>query len=229
MPEATVTYSTPAPGEFDQARTLLELAETYAIDSELMYTSAADDLKKIKGRAAELEERRQRITKPLLEAKRAVDDLFREPLEWLATAERTLKGAMARYHQALEDKRRAEQARLDALARAEREKLERRAARAAEEGHVEKAEAMAATAAVVSAPIAATRAPAVAGVSYRTKYDATVSSKAELLAFVATHPMFHYLVDVNATNLRRLAESQKDAFALPGCELKIEKVLASTR
>src|ERR1017187_3112104 len=53
--------------------------------------AAGEDLKSIKARQQQLEEARTSITKPLLDAQRAVNNLFRAPQETLAEAERIIK------------------------------------------------------------------------------------------------------------------------------------------
>jgi len=225
----TVTIVHPTPAEFEPARELLALAEGYVVTTPALYRSAAEDLKRVKTMAKNLEDREKTITKPLNEAVKAVRDLFREPRAWLDRAEARIKATMITYDQQEEARRREEQAKKDAAARAERERLEREAAKLAAKGKHEQAEAKASIAQVISAPVVESDRPKVEGVAYRDKYDAAVVDKKVFLEYVAATPALHYLVDVNGTNLRKLAEAQRDSFHLPGAELRKGRVLASTR
>lgn len=122
-----------------QANASLEIAEVYVIDCPAMYEAAADDLKDIKTKAKELEDRRKAITGPLDKAKKEVMDLFRDPMEVLTRAEAVLKRAMLTYQQDEERKRQEEQRRLEAQARQERAAMEAQAAAARAEAEAEAA------------------------------------------------------------------------------------------
>lgn len=119
-----------------KAQRALKNAETLVIDSPTMYELAADDLKKVKSLAKDVEEKRTAITGPLNQAVKAVNDLFRSPKEFLQNAENTIKGAMLTYDR--EQQRKAEEARREAerKAREERDRIEaeaRETARKAQE------------------------------------------------------------------------------------------------
>jgi hypothetical protein len=205
------------------AQQALEVANGVVIDSPDMLTIVAAELQEIKSKAKRLEEQRVTITKPLLAAKKAVDDLFRRPLEYLAQAEAAYKGAITRYTRAQEEERRRLQAEADARARKERERLEALAAKQAAAGKEEKAvETLArAEATALMQPVIA-EAPKAAGISTRRLYRAQVVDKAALLAFVVQTPAFANLVVVDESALNALARAQKDGFALPGCKLVVE-------
>lgn len=107
-----------------KAQRMLTNAQSFVIDSPTMYELAAADLQKVKGLAKDVEEKRTAITGPLNQAVKAVNDLFRAPKEYLASAESALKGAMLTYDR--EQQRKAEEARREAerRAREERERIE---------------------------------------------------------------------------------------------------------
>lgn len=106
-----------------QARRALECAEIQ-IDSDMLLEVAAEDLKAVKALQHEVEEQRTAITRPLNQAVRAINELFRAPKDYLDSAERHLKRAILQYTSAREQA--AQQARLaaEAAVRAERERLE---------------------------------------------------------------------------------------------------------
>ena len=52
------------------------VAKSYEIDSSVMYEAAADELRTIKTKQKDLEAARKKITKPLDDAKKAVQEMF---------------------------------------------------------------------------------------------------------------------------------------------------------
>lgn len=113
---------------FKKAANALNVAKAYEIDSPDMRDLAAQELTKIKGLQKDVEAKRKSITQPIDIAKKAVMDLFRAPTDYLEQAEVLLKGAIQRFDRAEEQRRIAEQARLEEEARAERARLEQEAA-----------------------------------------------------------------------------------------------------
>jgi len=125
MPNETILYEKPdETALIMETSGTLDCAKEIVITSQAMFDLAADELKTIKARAKELEEKRIAITKPMDVAKKLVMDLFRKPLAYLNEAENTLKNGMLEYSNEQERLRKEEQARLDAAAKAERERLE---------------------------------------------------------------------------------------------------------
>lgn len=137
-----------------QARRMLTDATDFTIDSPELYEAAAEDLRRVKTLAKQVEDTRVSITGPLHQAKQAVDNLFKGPATFLQQAESALKSAMLTWDQEqqrirreaerkAEEARRAEQQRLDA----ERRQKEEEARRADEEARRLEEEARAAAAA----------------------------------------------------------------------------------
>lgn len=124
-----VTVTIPA-GLDSGPQRMLSAARSYLIDCPEVYEAAAEDLKAVKAKFKELDAKRKEIVEPLNKAVKAINDLFRPPLEYLTQAEGVLKGALLGYDQEQEAKRKAEQARLEAIARAEQERLKAEAAAA---------------------------------------------------------------------------------------------------
>lgn len=226
----TVALAKPDAALILSAEQLLGVArQSYAIITTADQCEAAgEDLRSIKSKQKALEDARTTITKPLLEAQRAVNALFKKPQDTLAEAERIVKRAILIYQDGEERKRREAEAAAAEAARKEREKLEAQAAKAAAAGKTEKAEALAATAAAIPERIEVhSAAPQLGGVSNRSTWRAEVTDKAALVAYVAAHPEWLHLVDVNMPALNGLARSQKSALALPGVKAVEEKQLAA--
>ncbi|MEI7443296.1 MAG: hypothetical protein WCK28_00260, partial [Burkholderiales bacterium] len=115
------------------AQRALDFIRGFQIASAEDYGLAADELRAIKARATKLEEQRTGITKPINDALRAINALFKGPASLLEEAERALKSKMLAWDQeqariAAEQRRAAE-----AAAEAERRRL---AAEAAERQRV---------------------------------------------------------------------------------------------
>lgn len=122
----TVTVATPdSVALTTAAQRSLDSARAMVIDSDAMYQCAAEDLAAIKKRAKDLEEQRTGIVKPLNEAVKRINDLFRAPLDFLAQAESAIKRGMLTHQDEQEKKRRQEEARL--RAEAEKKAAEERA------------------------------------------------------------------------------------------------------
>ncbi len=77
--------------------------------------AAVDQTRQIKALAAEIEEYRKSLTKPLDDEKKAIMDTFRPATEFLAKCELVLKGSITTFNQ--------EQARIAAAAEKERQRL----------------------------------------------------------------------------------------------------------
>lgn len=109
----TVTVATPDSAAITgAAERSLNNANSMVIDSPEMYQVAADDLSAVKRKQKELEEQRTGIVKPLNEAVKRVNDLFRSPMEFLTKAEGVLKIRMLTYQNEQERKRQEEAARI---------------------------------------------------------------------------------------------------------------------
>jgi colicin import membrane protein len=216
---------------------LIQSADQYLLTARQCYASiattdeceaAGEDLKGIKAAQKRLEDARTTITKPLLEAQRAVNALFKTPQETLSEAERIVKQGILTYQAAEERKRREAEAVAAEAARKEREKLEAQAARAAAAGKTEKAEALNATAAAIPERVVLpSSAPKISGMATKTVWRAELTDKQALVKYVAEHPEWLSLVDINTAALNSMARTQKGAMALPGVKAIEEKQLAS--
>lgn len=123
-----------------QATTALEQAKAFKIVNNDGRDVACSRMLATKTAWQTLEDERAKLKAPILVAGKTIDNFFRGALTALANAERLYKDEIARYDTEVEEKARAEQARLEEQARVERERIEA-AAREAERKAAEKAEA----------------------------------------------------------------------------------------
>lgn len=227
MSEATVSYELPAETITTEAENMLEMAKSYTITTADMMEAAGIDLQAVKKKYRDLDAERKKIVKPLDEAKKAVQDLFRKPLEFLASAENTLKGAMLTFQREQDRIAREAQAKLDEEARKAREAAEKKAREAEAKGKIEKAEELREQAATIIAPVVAPTAPKLSGISTRDNWKAEVTDLVALAKYVGEHPEMASLIVANQSALNSMARVQKDAMQIPGVAVKNDTIMAS--
>lgn len=201
-------------------------AKALIVDSQEMYEFADAQLVGVKRSAKLIEAKRKEIVDPINKAKDAVQALFKPVLDDLSAAEGVYKRSMLTWQQEQDRLRRAEQARLDEEARIAREKLEAQAAKAAARGHAEKAEVLAATAAVMTAPVATSTCVTPKGLTTKKTWKARVVDKAALLRAVLDSPAFMHLIEVDGGALDRLAKAMQGRVPLAGIECYEDESIA---
>ena len=201
-----------------RAQQALSFIQSMTITSAEDYGFAADELIALKTKANTLEKQRTAITGPMNTALKGINDLFRSPAELLAQGERMLKGKMLAWDQEQERLARIEREKAEAIAAAERKRLqEEAAARQAEadaqaeaarkasaagdeqaaalaQAAADRANSQAQEAAITSQLVVA--APAVVaiektkGISTSKKVDFDVTSLRLLVAYIATGKVY---------------------------------------
>lgn len=227
----------------------MELVEVKITD-QAMYDTAAEQMKKVKGFAKSIEERRKELTKPLDESKKEIMAFFNPALETCQKAEGLIKRGILEYSEEIERKRRIAQAAAEETARKEREKLIAQAEKAAEKGKEEKAQALEEVATTVVAAPVHEAVQAVKGVSFRETYSCAIDSLPDLIiAVAAKHIMKKSGGDVatmqqmimdgmmnqvpdNALTpdmkfLNNQAKAMKDNFNYAGCRAEKERSVSS--
>lgn len=209
-----ITIDVPVKSELDTSTTL-ETAKCFTIDSDAMLEIAGEELKAIKAKAKELEERRKAITVPMDNAKKKVMDLFREPLAMLEQAEGILKKAILAYQQ--EQRRLAEEASriAEEAAALERKRVQEEAMAAAKAGDAEgAAEMLMAAEMSVATPVAAQQ--KVDGISTRTIWSAEVTDKVAYIQYALAHPELLDTIVVDMKPLNKMAGALKEKLNIPG-------------
>lgn len=188
------------------------------------YDMAGTLLQKIKGCAKAIEDKHKEITKPLDQAKKAVMDLFRNPLIKLAEAESIVKRSMVTFEDEQERIRKEQEKKLRKQAAAEearkKKALEERAKKAEEQGKAEKAEELREKAEEthVEAPVLAPRTEKPKGIAYKIRWTAIV------VDFKALPDEYKL---PNMSMLNKLAQATKGKIPVAGVEFKSEKEVAS--
>lgn len=222
-----------------EPRMFLMQAKALVITNNEENTLAADDLKRIKAKAKELDEQRKALTKPLDDQKKEVMEFYRPATEFLTEAEKILKGAMAKYNAEQERIAAVERAREAARVAEEQQRLRReavelaaKAQEAAKAGdtdaaflaQVEAEEKLAVAEIVTAAPVAEQTKQS--GISYRSTWSAEVTNIVELCQFVAANPNMAHLVEANLTELRKMAVAMRENLNIPGVKAVENKTVA---
>ena len=213
---------------FKRSETTLELAKIRTVTTPGGAITVGEDLKTVKRLAKEVNEKRLAITRPLNEALREVNALFKPAKEWLLEAEAILKAKILEFQNEQDRIARELQAKADAEAREEHEKLERTAALADRFGKEEKAEELREEAETQIAPIITSAAPKIAGITRRETWKAEVVDKRALIKHILEErPDLLLLVTINQSALNAQARLLKDDLDLPGIKVSKEASIAA--
>ena len=208
----------------EEAPVMLKKAEAIVIFNQDQYEGANGVLRAVKDKFKDLDSKRKTITKPLDEAKKAVMDLFRSPLEILAKAESIIKGAMITYSEEQERLRIAEQRRLEAKARAEEERkrkeLAARAEKWAAKGKEEKAEEL-----LEQVEDVHVEAPVIAPIIEKAKNVSISEHWYADKIDVSLLPIEYLLANVTAIN--KTGQATKGMAKIPGVKFVCKKILSS--
>lgn len=223
----TVTEMTPrAELVTRKAQTWPEVARAAAeqIADPESYTSASELLLGIKELRREANEVFDPIIATALQAHRTAVAQKRTVTDPLDEADRLIKRGMVAYDEA--QARREEERRRRLEAEARREEEDRRLAQAValeqagrefgDDGLVAEADALIAEP-IETPPVRVEPArPKVAGISYTTRWSASVTDLMALVRYVAANPQFSNLLTPNMPALNGMARSLRGSLALPG-------------
>ena len=214
-----------------ETKTLSDNYMDYSIDTPKSYIASADDLKKIKAKAKELNETRMSLTRPIEESKKKIIAFFKEPLDFLSRAEDAVKKAMIIWQQEQERLRREEEARLAEIQRKEAERLQREAAKEAaraESLKTDKAKAAAAAkaeelkaqaeATTAIAPTVESTVEEVSGISTRKAWKFEIVDKEKL-------PREYMIPDEKY--IGQMVRATKGRKEIPGVRIYSEDIIAS--
>lgn len=188
------------------------------IKTPAQFKSAGEWLKTVKGLLKKIEDARTRITKPINESLREVNNQARQQSQPLLDAELAIKRSMGAYTSELERLRREEQRRADEAARREQEKLQAQAAKAVASGKMEKAEHLEHRAASVVAPVIQREAPKVSGITTR-----------EFWKFEVTDPSVvpREYMSVDETKIRKVVQALKGDARIAGVRVYPDTQIAA--
>ncbi len=226
-----VNIKRPDEALFKNSEAMLEGARDWKITTPDAAARAGEDLKAVKTLAKQIEGKRTAITGPLNKALKEVNSLFRPAKGWLKEAEGILKGKLLEYQNEQERIAREAQAKADAEARKEREKLERKAKLVGAVGMSDKAEELREEAETKIAPVVKSAAPKIAGIARRETWKAEITDEIALIKhIVKERPELLGLVHVSQSALNDLARLHKDELNMPGVKaVKVSSIAARGR
>lgn len=202
-----------------------QIAELVVVDDQVTCDLADERLTRLTLDGNAFEAQRKAIVDPINQAKNAVQALFKPVLDDIDEAKGIIKQKILAFRREQDRKRDQEQAALDRAAREHRAKLEAQAEKAADKGNVEKAAVLAATAAVISAPIATSTYVAPKGQSIRKTWKVRITDRVKLIASILANPAFAYLLLIDEAALNKLAVAMHGKVPLDGVESYEEEIL----
>lgn len=210
---------------------VVHFAQSLTIKSQEDSVSAQSFLKEIKAKTKAANDRIEPSVKAAHSAWKKIKDLQNSIIEPLERAEKLIKQKVVAWESEQERKRQDEirkaQALADEKARKEREKLEEKARIAAEQGKVEKAEALLEKSQeVVAAPVfTPPTMPKQEGMSFRSNWKAEVTDKLALMKYAVETGNLPFF-EVNQSVVNNLAKATKGSMAIPGIKFVEEKVMS---
>lgn len=191
-------------------------AKAIKIDGQMMFEIATEEVRAIKRKISDLEERRKAITRPLDEAKKSAMDLFRTPISTLEEAERIIKRTMLTYTTEQENKAREERKLAEAAAEKERNRLAAEAAEAEQQGDIATAITLQETAEMITAHTPTVSTPKASGATTTKRWSAEVVDKEAFIRHALENPEYFDMVTIDMLPLNRMAVAMKDKLNIPG-------------
>lgn len=227
MDNKVISISMPGSELKEEAQLLLSQAQSYEISSPEMYEAAAEDLRSIVTKKKDLDAQRKKITKPLDEAKAAVMDLFKPPIDFLTKAEGILKRGLSAWDEEQERIRRQKEAEAAEALRKEREALEKKAEKMAAKGQVEKAAETLAQSMSMPTAVVAPEPERAAGISFRDNWKAEVTDLRALVEAVAAGKVPLRALEASEKFLGAQAKALREEMNYPGVRVYKDRVVAA--
>jgi len=210
-----------------QVMTVPEKARAIKIISNETYQKAGEILVEIKGLRKAVNKSFDPIISKAFAAHREAVAQKRKVEAPLAQAEGIIKPAMAAWDTDQERIRRAEEMRLQELARKQAEERQLAEASALEAQGDKKAADEVITAPVDVAPVVLQKTvPKVQGVSFREVWRGECIDKMALIKAAATDQKLSALLEPNNVAINQLARSLRESFLIPGCRSIKEKIVS---
>lgn len=249
--EVRVVVALPSASQLSQdAEGALEMVRAFEVADDACYSLAGEEMNACLKRAAQLNEQRMSLTRPIDESKARIMDLFRGPVSVLEEAARLWRGKMTAYTDAIRRRAEAERLENERIAREERDRLAAEAAALEAANRSGEAEIKRRVAdMVVAAPAAVQAAPKVAGVKQRTqtvvevyelwalachitgvRWIPDVDKPGEMRGVVgAPHPELLALLEPAMVKVRAHGLSMGEACNTPGIRVRVESAIAGSR
>lgn len=219
MNAETTTIAVPDTTEYvDQSSAMLKQAESLAVTDQDSHGLAMEKLVQVAGVVNNIKAKFAPLKKDAHAVHKRICAMETEVLGKFVAVRRVYSGKVTEYETEARRKAEEEQRRREAEARkAEEERRINEAIAAEEAGDVEQAETILeepdAPAPIVQVEPETAK---VQGVSTAKRWTAEVTSKIELIQFVAKNPQWNHLLEPSMKDLHALARAQRQALQIPG-------------
>jgi hypothetical protein len=209
---------------------IISQADRIVISNPVQYEGAADFLKDLKSAQKKVTDFFAPLKKKAHETWKAITTKEGEVLNPLQNSEAMIKNKMIVFQKVEEEKRIAEQRRLQAeaeeQARKERERLQKQAEKLKtpelKEQRLQEAEEVEVAVITVQSEV-----PEVKGISYRKIWKAEITDKPEFVRAALKNATLMSFIHIDATQMNKLATMTKGEISYPGIRFYEEKILAS--
>ena len=205
--------------DINQAEAYLNGAKAYVINDQDSFNRAHNMLKEIKSKKTELDNLRKKLKKPINEAAKATEDLFRAPINFLTQAEQAYKTSIINYENMIEQQNKS----LDMEVKSKVEQLNNEALEAIRENNYTRY-------AQITGEIGqlTNKAPALQmnGVSTRDNWKGELVSKKAFILGIIAGTVPDELVSIDHVALNNIAKSVKNTITYPGIRFYNDKIVS---
>lgn len=207
--------------QIDQAESYLNGAKNYVINDIHSFKRAAIMLQDIKQQKKEYDNLRKQLKKPIIEAGKNIEELFRKPIHFLHKAEEAYKINMLKYEK---DERLKIEAEKKKKAKTESQLLEE-AEIASAKGNIERFDNLMSDVTELNTNVV--EMPKAEGISFKDNWKAEVIDINELIRAVVAGKAPPTLLKINETALSQVAKATKGTMQYPGIRFYNDKIVAS--
>ena len=218
-----VTLTDQQSDELKRAEAYLNGAKNFKITDDANYQNAGIMLQKIKEKKKNLDAMRKDVKSPIIAAGKKIEDMFRQPINFLTQAEEKLKTAMIYYKEAMDVKHEMHME----VAINKLEILEQEAQLALKEGdEIGFQRILVEIEELKSKTIAA---PKLDGISYRDNWVGEGLDLRRTIVAISEGKAPLSLVKFDDVAINQLAKSTKGSIVYPGINIYNKQILASRR
>ena len=218
-----VTLTDQQSDELKRAEAYLNGAKNFKITDDANYQNAGIMLQKIKEKKKNLDAMRKDVKSPIIAAGKKIEDMFRQPINFLTQAEEKLKTAMIYYKEAMDVKHEMHKE----VAINKLEILEQEAQLALKEGdEIGFQRILVEIEELKSKTIAA---PKLDGISYRDNWVGEGLDLRRTIVAISEGKAPLSLVKFDDVAINQLAKSTKGSIVYPGINIYNKQILASRR
>jgi hypothetical protein len=206
--------------EINQAQAYLNGAKNYIVNDVDSFIRASNLLKEIKTKKKTYDEMRKTLKAPINKAAKAIEDFFRQPINFLTQAESAYKVTLKKYEEVEQHKQQA----AEKLYLKKLHELSNEAVDALSDNKFDEYNDMMVEVAELDLPTSAI--PENSGMSFRDNWKGRVVDIDELLHAIFIKKAPGNLIKLDESALNQLAKSTKGIISIPGVEFYNDRIIA---